>query len=103
MSIGSLNNAGSIDLSPVKPYQRILINTDGDENYQGHQLSMTLYQRLHRLGHHPVIFYRTRGDAADELAATLDSYGLLTLENIHRYPPLSVEHPENAATSHQTL
>ena len=87
MSIGSLHNAGNIDLSSVKPYQRILINTDGDGNYQGHQLGMTLYKRLHLLGHHPVIFYRTRGDAADELASTIDLYGLSlwkTFIDIHR-------------------
>ena len=87
MSIGSLHNAGSIDLSPVTPYQRILINTDGDKNYQGHRLGMTLYQRLHLLGHNPVIFYRTHGDAADELASTIDLYGLplwKTVIAIHR-------------------
>ena len=87
MSIGSLNNAGSMDLSPVKPYQRILINTDGDENYRGHQLGMTLYKRLHLLSHNPVIFYRTHGDAADELASTIDLYGLplwKTFIDIHR-------------------
>ena len=87
MSIGSLNNAGSIDLSPVTPYQRILINTDGDEHYQGHRLGTALYKRLHLLSHNPVIYYRTHGDAADELASTIDLYGLplwKTVIDIHR-------------------
>ena len=75
MSIGSLTNANKVEISFLEKYKRIIINTDGDENFAGHPLGLALYDRLNTLNQHPIIFYRTQGDAADEIARTMETYG----------------------------